>query len=258
MDLNENIRNNIQKLRKERNITQEVLAAAMEVSVQAISKWETGASLPDIMQLPRIAKFFGVTIDYLFYNEGVEETFTNGELPNDDVLRIIQFKGNQMLGMDRWDREKSIKLILPEKMRDNCSDNEINLEIWGNADVEGDISGYVECGGYLNCGNIGGYVENGGNVNCGNIGNYVESGGNVNCGNISGYVECGSKINCGNVGGYVESGGSANCANIGGYVECAGDLSCNDIMNEVECSGNIRCKEIHGNVECEGDVIYER
>ena len=45
MDLNENIKNNIQRLRKDRNITQEVLADALEISVQAVSKWETGGSL---------------------------------------------------------------------------------------------------------------------------------------------------------------------------------------------------------------------
>lgn len=244
MDLNENIRNNIQRLRKERNITQDVLAAAMEVSVQAISKWETGASLPDIMQLPRIAKFFGVTIDYLFYSEDLEEkAIINGELPNDNVYRVIQFKGNQMLGMDLWEPEKIINLKIPDMLSNGTSDKALNMEVWGNANISGNINGYLECNG---------------GVNCGNIGSYVESNGRVNCGNIGSYLEANESVNCGNVGSYVESDGSVNCGNVNGYVECEGNLSCADIMSQVECSGDIRCKEIHGNVECEGNIIYDR
>jgi transcriptional regulator with XRE-family HTH domain len=244
MDLNENIRNNIQRLRKERNITQDVLAAAMEVSVQAISKWETGASLPDIMQLPRIAKFFGVTIDYLFYSESVEEKIiVNGELPNDNIYRVIQFKGNHMLGIDCWEPEKIINLKIPDVLSDGTSDHVLNMEIWGNANVNGNITGYLECNGGVNCGDIGSYIESNGGVNCGNIGSYIESNGGINCGNVGSYIECDGGVNCGNVNG---------------YVECEGNLSCADIMSQVECGGDIRCKEIRGNVECEGNITYER
>lgn len=106
MELNDNIRNNIQRLRKERNVTQDILAAALDISVQAVSKWETGTSLPDIMQLPRIARFFGVTIDYLFYKESDELFWVNNELPDDDILRVVQFRGNKVLGKDLWEKDK--------------------------------------------------------------------------------------------------------------------------------------------------------
>lgn len=55
----------LQNLRKERGITQETLAAHLGVSPQAVSKWENG-SFPDGDLLPRIADFFGVSIDYLY------------------------------------------------------------------------------------------------------------------------------------------------------------------------------------------------
>ena len=55
----------IKKLRKQRNLTQEQLAEAFGVSCQAISKWETATSYPDISLLPIIADYFGVSIDYL-------------------------------------------------------------------------------------------------------------------------------------------------------------------------------------------------
>lgn len=56
----------IKKLRTERGITQEELANRMCVSFQAVSKWETNATTPDIAILPQIALFFGVSIDTLF------------------------------------------------------------------------------------------------------------------------------------------------------------------------------------------------
>ncbi|MDF2542289.1 MAG: methyltransferase protein [Herbinix sp.] len=272
MEFDENIKNNIQRLRKERNVTQEVLAAALEISVQAVSKWETGSSLPDILQLPRIARFFGVTIDYLFHSTGNEAALLHNELPQDDVLRIMQFRGNQMLGSDLWEKDKAITLKLPEFKHSDETKIDLSVEIWGNANIEGDIGGYVQSNGGVNCGNIGSYVECDGGVNCGNVGSYIDCDGGVNCGNISGYLECDGGVNCGNIGQYLECDGAVNCGNIGGNVECdgdvncgditgsvecGGDLSCNNILSDVECEGDIQCSTIQGNVTCEGDIIYK-
>lgn len=56
----------IKSLRQERGITQEQLANHFRLTSQAISKWENGASYPDITLLPELAIFFGVSIDDLF------------------------------------------------------------------------------------------------------------------------------------------------------------------------------------------------
>lgn len=61
-----NIGSQIKRLRCEKRVTQEETAEYLKVSAQAVSKWETGASTPDITLLPSIAAFFGVTIDELF------------------------------------------------------------------------------------------------------------------------------------------------------------------------------------------------
>ncbi|MEA4823946.1 MAG: helix-turn-helix transcriptional regulator [Clostridiaceae bacterium] len=53
-------------LRREKGITQEELAAALGVTNQAVSKWETGICCPDIQALPEIADYFHVTLDDLF------------------------------------------------------------------------------------------------------------------------------------------------------------------------------------------------
>ena len=67
----------IKSLRKSRNITQEQLAGYLDVSPQAVSRWETGASCPDIALLPQIAEFFGITTDELL---GVNEAEKRREI----------------------------------------------------------------------------------------------------------------------------------------------------------------------------------
>jgi len=61
----ESIGNIISKLRKEKGATQEELAKHTLVSTQAVSKWENGG-VPDTELLPKIADFFGISIDALF------------------------------------------------------------------------------------------------------------------------------------------------------------------------------------------------
>ena len=63
------ISENIKRLRREKNLTQEALADFIGISFQAVSKWECGDAYPDITLLPVIANYFGVTIDELFGND---------------------------------------------------------------------------------------------------------------------------------------------------------------------------------------------
>lgn len=65
------ISKNITELRKQKGITQEQLAEALNISPQAVSKWETGTSQPDTQMLPLIAEYFEVSIDYLFYGKEI-------------------------------------------------------------------------------------------------------------------------------------------------------------------------------------------
>ena len=55
----------IKELRKINNITQEKLADYLNISYQAVSKWENGLALPDLSLIPALSNFFGVTSDYL-------------------------------------------------------------------------------------------------------------------------------------------------------------------------------------------------
>lgn len=57
---------NLRRLRLEKGYTQEVLAKKLDVAPQSVSRWECGATLPDVMMLPALAQIYGVTIDDLY------------------------------------------------------------------------------------------------------------------------------------------------------------------------------------------------
>ena len=63
--MSKNFSNTFKCMRKQRGITQEQIAETLGVSCQAVSKWETNCSYPDISLLPIIADYFGVSVDYL-------------------------------------------------------------------------------------------------------------------------------------------------------------------------------------------------
>lgn len=64
--MNETISKNLKKLRGEKHMTQEQVAEKLGVSAQSVSRWETGATFPDILLLPELAKLYGVLVDDLF------------------------------------------------------------------------------------------------------------------------------------------------------------------------------------------------
>ncbi len=59
------IAHNIYTLRTDASMTQLSLAEALNYTDKAVSKWERGESLPDVLVLKRIAEYFGVSVDYL-------------------------------------------------------------------------------------------------------------------------------------------------------------------------------------------------
>ena len=65
MELKNIIAKNIAELRKANGLTQLSLAEKLNYSDKAVSKWESGASIPDVIVLKEIADLFGVTVDDL-------------------------------------------------------------------------------------------------------------------------------------------------------------------------------------------------
>lgn len=70
----------IAALRKKNNFSQETLAEKMNISRQAVSKWESEQSIPDIEKIVALSELFGVTTDYLL--KSGEPSF---ELKTEDI-----------------------------------------------------------------------------------------------------------------------------------------------------------------------------
>ena len=69
---------NISLFRKQRGLTQEQLGRLVGVSTPAVSKWETGASLPDLMLVSPIARALGTSPDTLLdYQRRLDEKAAN-------------------------------------------------------------------------------------------------------------------------------------------------------------------------------------
>ena len=94
----------IKELREQKNISQEVLAVAIETSQRNIGRWENGENEPSYKQLIKIADFFGVTIDYLIgRNEDYKKLIKTPWTQQEERL----LKGFMQLTFD--EREKIIE-----------------------------------------------------------------------------------------------------------------------------------------------------
>lgn len=76
---------NIKKFRQRKDLTQKELAEFLNVTNKAVSRWECGHGLPDIAQLPNIARFFGVSIEELvgeeFPSDSADCKILSSEIP---------------------------------------------------------------------------------------------------------------------------------------------------------------------------------
>lgn len=85
---------NLKKLRKENNISQEQLAEDLKVSRQAISKWESGAAYPEMEKIIQLCEKFNVNVDDLLSKniseiKGEEETKNNLNKYASEILKNI-------------------------------------------------------------------------------------------------------------------------------------------------------------------------
>lgn len=78
-DIKQLIGRNITRLRTVSHLTQVEFAERLNYTDKAVSKWERGESLPDIVVLKQIADMFGVSVDYLLSEHGDDEKPAVGE-----------------------------------------------------------------------------------------------------------------------------------------------------------------------------------
>lgn len=70
-------------LRKQKGITQAELAEIMDVSRQAVSRWESGVVIPSIENLKRLSSLYGVPLDYLLKEEEDDSSQSQNEGTSD-------------------------------------------------------------------------------------------------------------------------------------------------------------------------------
>ena len=88
---------NLRLIRKEKGITQEGLAEMLQVSRQAVSKWEAGTGYPETDKLLTIARELNVSLDYLMDNEPAtaDEDTPEAVYPKTDKIIIATFDGSR-------------------------------------------------------------------------------------------------------------------------------------------------------------------
>lgn len=198
----------IANYRRKLGLTQEQLAQKLDVTNQAVSKWEADQCCPDVALLPRLSDIFGVSIDELFGRERQHAKQPTKQLPweDDDALHIVLFNGHTLIGaVSKENQDCTFHYEGPAKdiyCAVNLTCGDVDGSVRADGDVEsGDISGSVQSGGYVECGDVGGDV---------NSANYVE------CGDVDGNVSAVGYVECGNVGGHIVSGNCGGCFSFGG------------------------------------------
>lgn len=127
--------NNLKKLRKQKNLTQEQTAEVLGVTAQTISRWECGTTLPDVMLLPQIANLYCVTVDDLYkpecmayknYAQRLASVYESTRDPHDFIAADTEFKKLIHNNVATTEDMHSYGVIL-QFMMNYCKDKAIEL-----------------------------------------------------------------------------------------------------------------------------------
>ena len=188
--------------RKDLGLTQEGLAGQLGVTNQAVSKWESGQSCPDIALLPKIADLFGITLDELFGREAPKAEPATAQLPwpDDGVLRVMLYEGHTHIGSGH-----------PARNINFCYEGPaLNVHSEVNVTCEA-VNGNLTAGGDVNCDDVYGSVSAQGSVNCDDVKGDIRAGGNVACDCAEGEIHAGGNVNVDEASGDIQAGGSVYC-----------------------------------------------
>ena len=152
--MNTTLGQRIALLRKQKNLTQDALAAATGVSAQAVSKWENDLSCPDIMILSQLAKLLGVTVDHLLTGEDQPET----RLATPETVKPVEQQLLRVL-VQSGDGSK-VRVNLPLKLVSAALDMGMTMNMMniGNTDAMSKID-FAQVLALANQGVIGKLVE---------------------------------------------------------------------------------------------------
>ena len=193
----------IVRYRRELGLTQEGLAQRLGVTNQAVSKWESGQSCPDIALLPQLADLFGITLDELFGREAPKAEPAPAELswPDDGVLRVILYAGHTRIH-GPIDAANEIHFCYEGPA--------LNIESAVSIYCD-DVMGNVTAGGSVNCDDVYGSISAQGSVTCDDVKGDIRAGGNVTCDCAEGDIHAGGNVNVDEASGEIHAGGSVYC-----------------------------------------------
>ena len=270
---------NIARLRKERGMKQEDLDRELNVSYQAVSKWENSVSAPDISNIKQLAQFFGVSIDMLFGLEllpekredvpvsdeeldalereldalerefGGPETAHRGPEEEREPAAEPELRACAEAPILPWDDDNTLRAVL-FRGRQLVSAKEIERKLIGREAVLEYCGEALNVFSYfdVNCENVSGNVEAGGDVKCGSVGGNVSAGDDVDCGAVGAAVSCGGDVSCDDVGGDIRAGGDVDCGVVIGSVSTGGDANCGNVGGDLNAGGDVNCAIVGGSL----------
>ena len=105
----------LKTLRKKKGVSQKDLAFFLSVSNKTVSKWEKGITSPDLSLLPPLAKYFGVSTDYLL---GQSEEKQPGSAPravSDEEIKFALFGGDGEITDAMFDEVKQFAAFIKQR-----------------------------------------------------------------------------------------------------------------------------------------------
>ena len=112
----------LQLLRKNYNYTQEELAKKLDISRQAVSKWETGATVPDLEVLLKISKSYGLTINEILEPSIQAKRISDFEqisiIPENELKEILEQFDAQSLAIASMGASPEVNKLLERLFQD--------------------------------------------------------------------------------------------------------------------------------------------
>ena len=84
----------LKTLRKEKNMTQEMLAETLHVSSRTVSRWETGSNMPDISLLVQLSEFYQVSIPEII--DGERKSGKTSREEKDTAMKMAEYSKNEI------------------------------------------------------------------------------------------------------------------------------------------------------------------
>ena len=137
---------NLKVLREEKNLSQEQLAELLDVSRQAVSKWENDSGYPETEKLIQIAQKLDVSLDSLLLDQQlIDDVVDNSK--NDSIIfpvnKTISIKSKEGKYISAFYKFRIRKIVLPKKEGPNCMICGTNSSVFLGGDNSVEVGWYA-------------------------------------------------------------------------------------------------------------------